>query len=41
VAANDIPVIIAGESGTGKELVACPIHEQSNREQRSTNLTPI
>jgi two-component system NtrC family response regulator len=40
-AANDIPVIIAGESVTGKELIARPLHEQSNREQRSTDFIPI
>ena len=34
VAPTDASVMISGESGTGKEMVACAIHEQSNRHQR-------
>jgi transcriptional regulator with PAS, ATPase and Fis domain len=35
VAYTDAPVLITGESGTGKELVACAIHFQSRRKDRS------
>jgi PAS domain S-box-containing protein len=31
VASVNVPVLIEGESGTGKELVACAIHEESDR----------
>ena len=34
VAPTDASVMINGESGTGKELIACAIHEQSNRSER-------
>lgn len=35
VAPTDAPVLLTGESGTGKELVACALHDQSNRKDRS------
>ncbi len=34
VSATEAPVLITGESGTGKELVACAIHEASERRHK-------